>query len=189
MRIKISYNSPVILTFAMISSALLIMDDQLGMNIQPSYFMVHPTMSYSDPLDYFRLFSHVFGHMDWAHLSGNFMLLLILGPMLEEKYGSINVLEMMLITATVTGILNILFFPTALMGASGIVFMFILLSSFTNFRSGEIPLTFLLIMTLYLLSEVLMSFRDDNVSQFAHILGGVIGSSFGFLMKKERKEV
>jgi hypothetical protein len=87
----------------------------------------------------------------------------------------------MLITALVTAVLNNLFFSTGLMGASGIVFMMILLSSFVNFKQGEIPLTFILVVVLYIGREVISSFERNNVSEFAHILGGICGAAFGFL--------
>jgi membrane associated rhomboid family serine protease len=101
--------------------------------------------------------------------------------MLEENYGSSLLLIMMVITALVTGILNILFFRSSLMGASGVVFMMILLSSFTNFTHGEIPLTFILVLILYMGVQLFNSFNSDNISQFAHIVGGLCGSFFGFL--------
>jgi membrane associated rhomboid family serine protease len=101
--------------------------------------------------------------------------------MLEENYGSSLLLIMMVITALVTGVLNILFFRSALMGASGVVFMMILLSSFTNFTHGEIPLTFILVLILYMGVQLFNSFNSDNISQFAHIVGGLCGSFFGFL--------
>jgi membrane associated rhomboid family serine protease len=67
------------------------------------------------------------------------------------------------------------------------VFMLILLSSFTNIRSGEIPLTFLLVVVLFLAKEVIAGFANDDISQFAHILGGFIGSLFGFLFTRRAK--
>jgi membrane associated rhomboid family serine protease len=70
------------------------------------------------------------------------------------------------------------------MGASGIVFMFIILSSLTNFRSGDIPLTFILVILLFLTREILEAFGNDNISQFAHVLGGITGSVFGFRYAK-----
>ena len=93
---------------------------------------------------------------------------------------------MTLITAFVTGILNVLLFQTGLMGASGIVFMMILLSSFTNFNKGEIPLTFILVLVLYLGKEVFNAFRDNNISEFGHIIGGLCGSIFGYLRPARR---
>ncbi|MDR1869221.1 MAG: rhomboid family intramembrane serine protease, partial [Treponema sp.] len=127
------------------------------------------------------IFTHIIGHKDWSHLIGNFTLILLIGPMLEENYGSSLLLIMMVITALVTGILNILFFRSSLMGASGVVFMMILLSSFTNFTHGEIPLTFILVLILYMGVQLFNSFNSDNISQFAHIVGGLCGSFFGFL--------
>lgn len=49
---------------------------------------------------------------------------------------------MILVTALITGILNIIFIDTGLIGASGIVFILLLLVCFTNVNSEEIPITF-----------------------------------------------
>jgi membrane associated rhomboid family serine protease len=126
------------------------------------------------------LFTHVIGHANWNHLISNFAFILLIGPMLESIYGSLSLLLMIAVTALVTGVLNILFFPTALLGASGVVFMMILLASFTNFNKGEIPLTFILVLVLYLGRELFNSFSSNNISEFAHIVGGFCVSLFGF---------
>jgi membrane associated rhomboid family serine protease len=136
---------------------------------------------WNDPLSYWRLVGQALGHENWAHFLGNFSFLLLLGPVLEEKYQTPSIVLMSIITALVTGILNVLFFKTALMGASGIVFLMILLTSFTNIRAGEIPLTLPLILIFFLGKEVMDAFKNDNISHFAHIAGGIIGSLFGFL--------
>jgi membrane associated rhomboid family serine protease len=138
-----------------------------------------------DPSNWLRLFTHVAGHANWSHLISNFTFILLLGPILEESYGSLALFLMILITALVTGALNVLFFPSNLLGASGVVFMMIVLSSFTNFRAGEIPLTFILILVLYLGREIASSFDltglwGNHISEFAHIAGGFCGSLFGF---------
>jgi membrane associated rhomboid family serine protease len=136
--------------------------------------------------NWISLLTHVMGHGSWSHLINNFTLILVIGPMLEEIYGSTELLIMMVITALVTGILNALLFRTSLMGASGVVFMMILLSSFTNFSRGEIPLTFILVMILYMGVQLISSLSSDNISQFAHIIGGLCGSFFGFLRPEKR---
>lgn len=178
---RIRYNAPVTLTFALLSSIVLILDGTLLPGLTVRYFAVGARMNAGNPVDYIRLVSHVAGHAGWDHLMSNFAIILLLGPILEEKYGSAGLLFMIFITGLVTGLLNILFLSTGLLGASGVVFMMILLSSFTNIRQGEVPLTFLLIVVLYLTQEVVGSVRDDSISQFAHIVGGIIGSLFGFL--------
>lgn len=146
------------------------------------FFTVYPEVNLTNPVWYFRLVSHVIGHGDWGHLVGNFTLILLIGPILEEKYGSKDLFLMMAVTALVTGILQIFFFQTALLGASGIVFMLILLSSFTNAKGG-IPLTFVLVVILFLGKELFASFESDQVSQFAHIIGGILGGVFGFFLE------
>jgi membrane associated rhomboid family serine protease len=137
--------------------------------------------------NWITLLTHAAGHSSWSHLAGNFSLILVVGPMLEESYGSRALLAMIAITALVTGLLNVLLFPTALMGASGVVFMMILLASFTNFSRGEIPFTFILVLTLYLGDQLFKSFGTGNISHFAHIAGGFCGSLFGFFVSPRNK--
>ena len=117
---KISYNSPVVLSFALLSFVVLILNVVTKGKSNMLLFCTYRT-SLADPLMYVRLFTHVLGHANIQHYINNMMLLLLIGPMLEEKYGSENLLICIIITALVTGILNNLFFKTALLGASGIV--------------------------------------------------------------------
>ncbi len=180
---KLRYNSPVVLTLTLLSTAVLIVDSLVSGSFAETYFALHPSFDFGAVLSYVRLFSHVAGHANWMHLMANFSFILLIGPILEEKYGSKRILSLILITALVTGLLNVLFFGTGLMGASGIVFMLILLSSFTNIRAGEVPLTFILVVALFLTKEIISALGpEDNISQFAHVIGGVCGGAFGFLI-------
>ena len=179
---RIKYNAPTVLTFAVLCALVLLLSKTVLHGLAERWFMVPGRGNFS--AGNFRhwacVFTHIAGHADWTHLINNFSLILVVGPMLEENYGSLSLLFMIVITAFVTGILNVLFFKTYLMGASGVVFMMILLSSFTNFSKGEIPLTFILVLVLYLGSQLVDSFKTDNISYFAHIAGGFCGSLFGF---------
>ncbi len=183
---RIRYNAPVTLSFSIGAAVVLIIDGLTGAALTSSIFSVPPQMGFNRVLDYVRLFTHSVGHAGWDHLIGNLAFILLLGPILEEKYGPTVLAFMMIVTAGITGILNVLFLSTGLLGASGIVFMMIMLISFTNIRQGEIPLTFILVVLLYLTREFVAAFGDDNVSQFAHIIGGLTGSMFGFLRSKGR---
>ena len=171
---RITYNAPVVLTFALLAVCVHLLGDSFK-----GYFMMRPRLE-SVP-DYFALVSHIAGHISWEHLLGNFTLILLLGPILEERHGSSTLLGMILITALVTSLLNLFFFQTVVLGASGIVFMFILLASTANVRRREIPLTFIAVAVLYLGGEVVSAFQDDNVSQMAHLIGGLVGAGFGFM--------
>lgn len=181
---RIKYNAPTVLTFSFISAIVLILSQTILRSLTTDWFMVPGKGSFSagNVRNWVSLFTHVLGHANWAHLVSNFSFILLIGPILEEIYGSFSLFVMVCITALVTGILNVLLFSSALLGASGVVFMMILLASFTNFKKGEIPLTFILVLILYLGRELLNSFggTTGNISEFAHIVGGFIGSLFGF---------
>ena len=186
---RISYNSPVVLTFSLISLVVLALDKLTSGFVTQNFFMLTLT-SATDPLQYIRLFTHVLGHADWTHYSGNMMLLLLIGPMLEEKYGSRRLLVVVIVTALVTAFVNLLLFPElSVLGASGVVFAFILLASITDIHKGEIPLTLIIVGAIYIGGELLDAvFSYDTVSQISHIIGGAVGCLFGyiFMPRKQR---
>lgn len=182
---SIKYNSPVVLTFILISAAVMICKS-MGLGFIHSLFVLQPGFNPINPFAYFRLFSHVLGHADWNHLIGNTTYLVLVGPILEEKYGSSSMAFMIFMTALVTGILNTMFFSTGLLGASGIVFMMIILVSFVNYKENQIPLTFIIVAFLYLGAELKDIFKDDHISRFAHLLGGLVGAAFGFVLPNKK---
>ena len=121
--IRISFNSPVILIFSIASLLVLGISYMTGGVSDRLLFCVYRS-SLSDPLTYFRFFGHVLGHANWEHFLSNIMMILVVGPLLEEKYGSTDTLFVILTTAFVTGLIHFIFFPNvALLGASGIVFI------------------------------------------------------------------
>jgi len=188
-KLDISFNSPIVLTFSMICLAALIMGTLTGGITNDLLFSVYRS-SLASPFTYLRFIGHVFGHVGWDHFIGNITLLLLIGPMLEEKYGSKNILFVILATAVITGLVNFIFFPHVhLLGASGVVFAFILLSSFTSISDGKIPLTFLLVLIIYMGGQVYDAlFVKDNISNLTHIIGGGVGSVLGYVMTKNKMD-
>ena len=180
---RIKYNAPVILTYALVCALVVLLSKTLLHGLAEHWFMVpgRGHFSASSFHNWMTVLTHAAGHAGWDHLVGNFSIILLIGPMLEENYGSRALLVMIIITAIVTGVLNLILFTTGLMGASGVVFMMILLASFTNFSRGEIPLTFILVLLLYLGNEIYRSIDSERINHFAHIAGGFCGSLFGFL--------
>ena len=185
-KFKITFNSPVELGFMFISFGVLLLGYlTAGISNQLLFMTYHSSLK--DPFTYVRFFTHVLGHNDWEHYIGNASYILLLGPMLEEKYGTKHLLHVILITAVVTGLVNyILFWNVALCGASGVVFAFILLTSFTNFKNGEIPLTFILVAVIFIGQQVYEGiFIRDDISNLSHIIGGVIGVIGGYRLNKK----
>ena len=183
---KIKLNSPLILGFVFLSLAAMILNITTGGASNRLLFMTYRS-SLTDPLTYVRFFGHALGHSGWQHYIGNMSYILLLGPLLEEKYGAKRLLGVMALTALITGLVNYFFFPhVALCGASGVVFAFILMTSFTSFKKGEIPITFILVAIVYLGQQVYDGlFVKDNISNMAHIVGGIVGAVSGYMMRKK----
>jgi rhomboid protease GluP len=183
------YNSPVTLTFVLLSLAAFILGNATK-GVTTSLLFCTYRSSWLSPLTYIRIFGHVLGHANWNHFSGNMVLFLVLGPMLEEKYSSKALLKMILVTAAVSGIFYMMFYPNnALLGASGIVFMMIVLSSVAGMQNGRIPITLILVMIIYLGGEIKDSFYvKDGIAHAAHIIGGLCGAGFGFVIGQKRKK-
>lgn len=180
---RIRYNSPVILTFALLSLGVLGLDLLTGGWSNRTLFCVY-RCSPADPLGYFRLFGHVLGHANLTHYLSNMTLLLVLGPMLEEKYGGKPLLCAFFLTAFISGVIHCFVSPhTALLGASGLVFMCIMLSSLAGMESGTVPLTAIFVAVFYIGGEILDGVtQQDSVSQLAHIVGGLCGTGIGFFL-------
>jgi len=187
--ITINFNAPVILGFSFICLIALLLGMITRGNSTKILFITYRD-SLLNPMTYLHFFSHVFGHQNWAHFIGNMSYILLLGPMLEEKHGGMKMVEIILITALVTSLVNFIFFPrVSLCGASGVVFAFILLTSFTSFKEGEIPLTFILVALIFLGQQVFegVSIRN-NVSNLSHIIGGIVGAVFGYFLNVNKKD-
>ncbi|WP_026509175.1 rhomboid family intramembrane serine protease [Butyrivibrio sp. LC3010] len=187
-KLKISYNAPVVLTFVLICLVVLVIDGlTMGKSTNLLFMTYHSSLA--NPLTYIRFFTHALGHSGWSHFINNAAYLLLLGPMLEEKHGSQTLLEIIAITALVTGLVNYIFFPSVgLCGASGVVFAFIILASFTGFKDGEIPLTFILVAIIYIGQQVIEGITiSDNISNMAHIVGGAVGAILGYVLNRKPK--
>ena len=176
------YNAPVTLTFFLISFGVLILS--YITRKKTDYFFSSERASLLNPFTWVRLFTHIFGHRDFVHFSNNFLKILLLGPMIEEKYGSINFVVMIAICAFLTGVINYIIGKYRILGASGIVFMLIALSAFVN-MTDKIPLTLVFIILFYFIDELRSLFNKDGVSHYGHLIGAVCGVGFGFISQNQ----
>ncbi len=183
---KVSYNSPVVLTFFLISLGALVLNIVTLGKTNELFFSVYKS-SFANPLTYVRMVGHVFGHANFEHFFNNMLIILLIGPILEEKYGSKTIAYLIGFTAIITGLFSMLFTNNMLLGASGVAFMFIILTSVVNLEKGKIPLTLILISVLYIGNEVFLGLTSvDNVSRMTHIIGGVLGAVFGYVLNYKK---
>lgn len=185
-KLKVTFNAPVTLGFVIICFIVTLLGVVSNGRIIQRVFMTYHS-SLANLMTYVRFITHIFGHYGWSHFIGNASYLLLLGPMLEEKYGSKELIEVIGITAVVTGLVNYIFFwNVGLCGASGVVFAFIILASFTGFKEGEIPLTFILVAVIFIGQQVYEGIAvQDNISNMAHIIGGIVGAVIGYSINRK----
>ena len=186
-KMKVTINAPIVLGIVGISFIATLLGYITGGLTSRVLFTTYRSAIWS-PMTWIRAFTHIFGHADWSHYIGNMSYLLLLGPMLEEKYSSKTLAGVVAVTAFSTSLVNYLIFPSvALCGASGVVFALILLSSFTSFKQGEIPLTFILVAVFFIGQQVIEGiFVRDNISNLSHIVGGIVGGFLGYVFNVKK---
>ena len=177
------YNSVVILTYFFLCLIIMIIDKIFKGKFVEKFFFLFKKDSWLNPITYFKMFSHSLGHADWNHLYNNFVKILLIGPMIEEKYGSINLLIMVLITSLLIGLIYKIFNLGRVKGASGVLYMLIILSSFVNMEGGKIPITLALIIIFFVADDIIKFIKreDDNISHIGHLIGAICGVVFGIL--------
>ena len=187
-RLKVTFNAPVTLGFVIMCFIATLLGVISNGKITQIVFITYHS-SLTNPMTYVRFITHIFGHSGWSHFIGNASYLLLLGPMLEEKYGSKELIEVIGITAIATGLVNYIFFwNVGLCGASGVVFAFIILASFTGFKEGEIPLTFILVAAIFIGQQLYEGIAVQNdISNMAHIVGGIVGSVIGYSLNRKNQ--
>ena len=103
---------------------------------------------------------------------------------------------LLLLTSVVGGLANAVLSRNGLIGASGIVYMLIMLTPLTsdrppqgskkNHKANHIPITFILLFLLYTGKEVSYILADDGVSHLGHLVGGFVGATVGLMMRVQR---
>ena len=184
-RFYIYNNAPITILFVAICVLALALDSITAGRSTVLVFSTYGS-SWLSPMTYVRLFCHVLGHGGVQHLISNMLYILLLGPILEEKYHD-RLITVILTTALVTGVFHNILQPHVMMvGASGVVFAFILLASITGKEKG-IPITLILVAALWLGQEIYNGITtSDNISQITHIIGGLSGAALGLFFKNNK---
>jgi len=189
---RLTIGSPVILAFVFACTILHFLtgwSKDLGRMLA-----VHGVWNGSRLLQYTSLVTHIFAHSSFGHLKGNMTHLLLVGPSVEHAFGSKNLMIIMGIVAVVSAFAHILLGSnhSHQLGASGVVFACILLSSLVGASYGRIPLSFVIVSALYLGEELALFFNfwnPDGVSHHAHLTGGLVGAAAGFYIHEQRRRV
>ena len=182
------FDSPVTISFSLLSVLLFVLNCFAIKGTLDVKILTSPTTS-AGPIpfmatqisSYLRLFLYAFGSQNFVGLLSNLLFLLMLGPVMEERYGSLVIGIMMAVSVLFSGVLNTCFCETSLQGCMPIIFMMIFLNSFMSFSKKKIPVSFLVIFVFYIAREVSGKTFSEIVGLIICITGGLCGSLFAFL--------
>jgi len=136
----------------------------------------------SGPLSYIRILMYIFGSYNINSFMIPCCLICLFGPVLEERYGSLIIGIMMIVSGIFSGVLNACFCQKMSSGLSCVVFMMLFLSAFFSLSKKKIPLSFIFVVGFYIFMDLFL-FNNPNgfVGVIIEIAGGLCGSLFAFL--------
>ncbi|MCR5284476.1 MAG: rhomboid family intramembrane serine protease [Treponema sp.] len=190
--LKFSYDAPVTLTFVLISAILFILSTYVIKSGAVSILLASPTSQTGNlpfivkqPLSYLRLLLYIFGSSDINVLLSNLIMIVMLGPAMEERYGSVIIGLMIFVSALFSGVLNACFSADSLLGALPVICMMVFLNAFMAFSKKTVPLTFIFVIVLIAFMQIFSG--TGAVKFFICIAGGLCGSLFAFLTSPKVK--
>lgn len=201
-KIGFEYDSPFTLTFSILCVLAFVLENYVIKNFFTEFdFALFSTatkqgtdfaFSATNFSHYIRLFTYVFGFVDWTQLFFTVSFCLLLGPNLEINYGSKLFFIMILISAFITGVLASCFSTISLMGGSSIVFMMIILSAYSAMEKKKLPLSLIFVFGIFLSQQLFVNIENfsTGLPVLLYFAGGFFGCVFGFLstpLKKRKK--
>ena len=201
LNVKVAYDAPVTLTFVIVCAFIFLLNIFLAKNGKAGgleKIFASPTNQAgvlpfipSAPISYVRLLFYIFGAAvgGASVLFTNLILIMLLGPAMEERYGSTIIGIMIFVSALFSGVLNACFSSDSLIGAVPVVCMMIFLNAFMSFSKKKFPLSFAAVMVFFVLLQIFEG--EGAIRIIICIAGGLCGSLFAFLtspkMKAEKK--
>ncbi len=188
LKLKFHYDSPVMLTFALVTLLVFILDAFAFKGKLKDMWLVTPTaaggqfpFSFSDFPSILRLFIHVFGYSQNEVLICNLIFILLLGPQMEERYGSVIIGIMIFVSSLFSGVLNACFCKNTVCGAEPVVFMLILLWTMMQLSRSKISASAIAVIALFIAMLIFRKNPNGVVGVAVIAAGGLCGSLFAFL--------
>ena len=194
-KLKFVYDAPVTLTFALLAFGIFLLDTFAFKGTFSGQWLLTPTVaegflpfSFSDFPSIVRLFLHVFGYTDPAVLICNLIFILLLGPAMEERYGSVIIGIMIFVAALFSGVLSACFCKVPACGAEPVVFMLVLLCTMMHLSRSKVSASSLAVIALFIGMLVLRKNPNGVIGVVITAAGGLCGSLFAFLTSPKARK-
>ena len=195
LKLKFVYDAPVMLTFALAVLVIFVLDTFVVKGKLAEKWLLSPTsaegslpFAFSDFTSIFRLFLHVLGGRDIPFLICNLIFILLLGPEMEERYGSVIIGIMIFVAALFSGVLNACFCKIPVSGSEPVVFMLILRCAMMHLSRSTVSASALVVIILFAVMLVLRKNPNGVVGVVITLAGGLCGSLFAFLTSPKARK-
>jgi len=136
------------------------------------------------------LITYMFLHSGPYHLFFNMYVLLIFGPMLEQRIGSKRFLLIYFASGIIAAFISSFFYFSAL-GASGAIMgilgvLIILMPDLKLLLFFVVPMQLWVAAIIFVLIDVLGIFYPTGIGNIAHLVGLATGLLYGLYLKKQR---
>ncbi len=157
-----------------------------------------PAFNFKAPLDYLRMLLFCLGNGSWEEFFFSVVIILLLGPAMETRYGSGIFALMAFISILVSGVMTVCISPYAVTGSASIVFTLVILSSLQEFNRKKIPASWAGLLAVAVCAQLYFNSRARNavgfiqvmtfgIPVFIQMIAGICGSIFGFLVLPKKK--
>ncbi|OPY30033.1 MAG: intramembrane serine protease GlpG [Methanocella sp. PtaU1.Bin125] len=137
--------------------------------------------------------TYMFLHANIMHIFFNMLMLFFFGPLLERQIGSVRFLGLYLGSGVLAGLVQVLIFPGAVIGASAAVFgvmgALAMLMPDLRIYLYFVPMKIIYAVILFAVLDLLLIPSGDQVAHAAHLVGLAAGLAYGYLIKKNKGTV
>ncbi len=147
------------------------------------FFLAQINRNVIEQGEIWRVFTSMFLHDNWFHLTSNMIILYLYGSIIEKNYKKYEYVLIYLVSGLIGNAFSLFLFPLDIlsMGASGAIFGLIgaacVLVGRNNYR------VFLVLGILYIIYFAIVAFSPE-VNVWAHFFGLFGGLAIGFSLKK-----
>ena len=195
LKLKFVYDAPVMLSFVLAVLVIFMLDTFVFKGTLAEKWLLSPTaaegslpFAFSDFTSILRLFLHVLGGRDIPFLICNLIFILLLGPQMEERYGSVIIGIMIFVAALFSGVLNACFCKVPVSGSEPVVFMLILLCAMMHLSRSKVSASALAVIILFAVMLVLRKNPNGTAGVLITLAGGLCGSLFAFLTSPKARK-
>lgn len=197
--LKFSYDAPVSLSMAILILVLFLIDTLIIKKPLIAQCIQAPTVgagsapfAFSSPKALLGVLFHIFSYMDFNLLLCDLIFIMLLGPFMEERYGSVIIGIMIFVASLFSGVLNACFCKFPASGSTCVVFMLILLDAMMNISKKKISASSIAVLILFIIRLYLVKNENGIIDVIIVIAGGLCGSLLAFMAspkaRKTRKE-